>query len=217
MSKIDLTEFLDSVSSSSTSRISATSVALFLSSILRIKKRYLWEDNGNKLTDEQWDSVDGMIGEAIGEIVSNMVIGMIFPTVIVPDESNGILLCDGRTLQKADYPDLYDSLESEFIVDSSSFLLPDLRGKFVYGKQPADTVNTSGGEVSHVLSIDEIPAHSHGWSQYTFGIDIESVGVPDPTGVGQPELPRQTGVVGGGLSHNNMPPYVVLKYVIVAK
>ncbi len=59
--------------------------------------------------------------------------GMIIATVatIVP---NGFLLCDGREVNVADYPDLFDVIGTTFgSSDSTKFALPDLRDKTLWG------------------------------------------------------------------------------------
>ena len=39
---------------------------------------------------------------------------------------------------------------------------PDLRDKFIMSSGPTYAVNTTGGEASKTLSIDEMPNHDHG-------------------------------------------------------
>lgn len=67
-----------------------------------------------------------------------------------------------------------------------------------------------GGEVTHTLTVDEIPAHTHSerleWSN-TKGWGLTGTGeganaVVDQGGV--------TGSTGGGKPHSNMPPYIVV-------
>lgn len=80
--------------------------------------------------------------------------------------------------------------------------------------------------------------HSHLYSYPSIGIDLEGAGVPDVTAVGNPGLPQSTGQgsspigftavtinqstatnqnAGGDEAHENMPPYYVLRYAVVAK
>lgn len=161
---------------------------------------------------------------------SDCMIGTVVPVVraVLPD---WMLPADGGTYQRADYPSLYELIDTEYIIDSDTFRTPDLRGLTVIGASDAYPVDATGGAVEHVLTVDQIPSHSHStpphshtYFQYTFGIDIESVGVPDPTGVGQPALPNNTeqAVVtidstGGDQAHNNMQPYRSLRYAVIAR
>lgn len=157
-----------------------------------------------------------------------------------------VLACDGTTYNRADYPRLYDLIHPTLRNDlAETFTTPDLRDRFVLasGVTYPDFAET-GGEIDHTLSIDTMPPHdhvtdphshtsaphTHGYTQPTFGIDIESVGVPDPTGVGNPPVPMSTTAssaiidnavvtvqqTGNGNPHNNMPPYYVAIFGIVA-
>jgi hypothetical protein len=86
----------------------------------------------------------------------------------------------------------------------------DLRNKFVVGAGSTYAVGSTGGEASHVLTIPEIPAHTH---TFPAGIDTGDVG-----GGGQPYLNQSAGTtttssIGGGTAHNNLPPYYALCYI----
>lgn len=132
------------------------------------------------------------------------------------------LACDGSQYQRIDYPDLYATLESAFIVDSDNFNVPDTRSRSIVGSGQGGSlsnraVGSTGGAETHTLISSEMPSHSHTYNQPTFNVDVESVGVPDPTGVGLPNIPTSTSSVGGDGAHNNMPPYVVLNHYIIAR
>lgn len=91
---------------------------------------------------------------------------------------------------------------------------PNLKGKFVVGYDPNDTdysnTGTTGGEKRHLLTIPEMPSHTHtagiggSYSQSfnggnnTSGIINSGQLVINPT--------------GGGQSHENRPPYYTLVY-----
>lgn len=126
---------------------------------------------------------------------------------------SGWLLCDGRTET----------------INGVSVTAPNLSGRFVlsYGQGPLDFVNTTvgatGGAQNHTLSVNEIPSHSH-----TSNTNAPSVGLAQRTGTntlttsdssgGELDLVNTTnlsiGNTGGGLPHNNMPPYYVLSYIM---
>ena len=99
-----------------------------------------------------------------------------------------------------------------FICDGTNGT-PDLRGRFVLasGQGTGLTNRTRGdvsGEETHTLTIPEMPAHTH-------GIDY---GNNDGSGIGDDATgytnTQQTLSTGGGLPHNNMPPFYVLVFIM---
>lgn len=131
------------------------------------------------------------------------------------DLPNLTLLCDGSVYNREDYPQLWEVLPSA-AKTSTTFTTPDLRSKFLLGASLDYLAGSVGGEAEVTLSELEMPSHTHGYFTPTFNIDVESVGIPDPTGVGNPQLPATTQATGGGQPHNNMPPYFAMRLAIVA-
>jgi microcystin-dependent protein len=80
----------------------------------------------------------------------------------------GWLLCDGRTITRADFPELYDVIaESYGPSPDGTFKLPDMRGRVMgaVGEGEGLTIRAMGANVGtemHALSIDELPTHAHG-------------------------------------------------------
>lgn len=89
--------------------------------------------------------------------------------------------------------------------------LPNLVDKFIYGGTNAD-IGTEGGEATHTLTIDEMPSHAHGYSDYQPRTGQGRGGGTYTVGI--VEAWRDTVAVGGSQSHNNIPPYVKLLYCI---
>lgn len=134
----------------------------------------------------------------------------------------GRLWCDGSTHNRVDYPTLYDSLPSAFIVDTDTFVTPDMREKMPLGKGGTLGINDNGGEREHTLTVDEMPSHVHGYPKTgdrpliydpNVGATINLVsGGSLPTRASQAQ--DVTTAAGTGLAHNNMPPYTVCNFVI---
>lgn len=155
------------------------------------------------------------------------MIGQIAAYITSSPPSN-CLPCDGATYNRVDYPDLYAALDAAFQVDADTFIVPDLRGKTVIGVSVDYAVNASGGEKEHTLTSGEMPAHTHTDTGHlhTTGNSLSSLAVmpgEGPVLVPNP-LPAWTGSAsanlantGGGSAHNNMQPYVALKYAVVAR
>lgn len=149
----------------------------------------------------------------IGEII-------IYAGSTSPD--NRWLICDGAEVDQDDYPDLYTIIGATYgAAGAGNFRLPDLRGRSVSGVGTgsglsAVTLGLSYGEENHVLSVGEIPAHSHSYVPPTLNVDLETPGAPDlfAAGVG---LPTATGDTGGSGGHNTIGPRLGVNYLIVAK
>ncbi len=141
---------------------------------------------------------------------------------------DGWLLCDGTAVIRSDYQDLFDLLGVTYGTGDgiTTFNLPDLRGRFPLGLDnmggtSADSVTAAeadelagrGGSETHTLTVDEMPAHKH---------DFRRVGDSSPgergavTQVQRGWLTNRTIVeeAGGGLAHNNMPPWQAMNYII---
>ena len=111
---------------------------------------------------------------------------------------------------------------------------PDLRGKFIYGygAGSGSTFNKTGGSETHKLTVNEIPSHNHTTNttgNHTHRHYYESIGGDNCdrddekrcNGSGKWRDTDAAGNhshtitnTGGNGSHNNMPPYHVLSYIM---
>lgn len=179
-----------------------------------------WEQHGTDTVAEVVEAANTMFLNIQSEGLYAMV-GAIIPyaTATVPVNT---LACDGTTYQKADYPELYSVLDSAFIIDSNSFRTPDLRGRTVVGNGQGTgltnrSVGGTGGQENHTLTETEMPTHSHAFTIWEdlFVAPGEAPGA-DFAGVGFP-IGIGTNPTGGNGAHNNMQPYSVLRYCIIAR
>lgn len=82
-------------------------------------------------------------------------------------DHGGWLKCDGRSLSRTDYPDLFEVIGTSFgSNDSSTFKLPDTRGRVLgaIGTGVGLTARILGdtiGSETHTLTVNEMPNHSH--------------------------------------------------------
>ena len=88
----------------------------------------------------------------------------------------------------------------------------DLRDKFVLGAGNGYSVGATGGEATHTLTIGEMPSHSH---NITYGTSTVEQGNDIVTKFSEYSLSESkvTEKTGGGVAHNNMPPYYALCYI----
>lgn len=142
----------------------------------------------------------------------SMPIGAVVPMAVATLPSN-MLWCDGQQYLRVDYPDLYAVLESSFIVDPDNFVTPNLVERFPLGTNLKAAVGVTGGESEHTLTVDEIPVHNHEIKRYrSYGGSFTHLGSAGAETGGS----FYSEDVGGGLPHNNLPPYMRFRYAIVA-
>lgn len=113
---------------------------------------------------------------------------------------------------------------------STTFNIPDLKGKVVVGLDGSDTdfnaLGKSSGEKTHKLSIAEMPSHQHDMYDDVYGSNVNTMGVRGDGGGGTHSTPQysQTDThskympmpTGGSQAHNNLQPYMVQNYIIKA-
>ena len=83
-----------------------------------------------------------------------------------------------------------------------------LKDRFLLGAGGAYGVGSTGGEAQHTLTIQEMPSHFH---HFTLGIDDGSGGFRGAVGdYKNGASSSTTEYEGGGIPHNNMPPYLAV-------
>lgn len=138
---------------------------------------------------------------------------------------SGWLLADGTAVSRTTYAALYAVIGTTYGVgdNSTTFNLPNLKGKVPVGRDSSDTsfdvLGETGGAKTHTLTTAEMPAHTH--ELYANVGNAASVGnLDDITGsnninaTDQRVGDRPTTSTGGGGAHNNLQPYIVLNYII---
>ena len=75
----------------------------------------------------------------------------------------GYLLCDGSAVSRTDYADLFTAIGTVYGAGdgSTTFNVPDLSGRVVLGVSQSHALGSTGGEATHTLTEQELPAHSH--------------------------------------------------------
>jgi microcystin-dependent protein len=191
-------------------------LAIVSGAVLELAKLHNWEEYGDLTAVEASDEAANIFADYYDERPCMLGAIIAYATSQLPD---GTLACDGQTYNKSDYPRLYDSLDSAYIVDGSSFRVPDLRGRTVIGVGTgsgltARAVDDNGGEEQHALTTAELAVHSH---TINSSIVLYTVG-PAPAAVlgGIPPI-TATNPAGSGTAHENMQPWRALKYAIVAR
>lgn len=190
------------------------------------------------LNDTNLNLMQTYIENAINAQVSGdtLPVGCIVPFTsdVVPENW---LLCNGQAVSRTDYDLLFSIIGTTYGVGdgSTTFNLPDLRGRVPLGKGTGtgaggETYNfelgNKGGEYSHILTVGEMPSHTHIIADTENGA-IRVQGYSDST--------RHTGLIrtdaehewtnhtltaaptGGGAAHNLLQPFEVHNFIIKVK
>lgn len=142
------------------------------------------------------------------------------------NQPNGWFDCDGRSLNVELYANLFNSISYTYGGSGTNFNIPDIRGRVCIGSGTgtslsARNLGSVGGEENHTLTINEMPSHTHSLTRrsnpdngaFDTGSthqDESSAATTDRDDLG----PFNTNSTGSGLSHNNMQPFIVLRYLI---
>jgi len=171
-----------------------------------------------------WEQTDGISAQDCADIWSDVwdnfrlgafcMIGSVVPILndVLPDT---MLLCDGSTFLEVDYPRLYAILPAALQLDPDTGQLPDLRDSFILAAGVTHTEHDTGGAEDHTLTTSEMPAHTHNYDKFTTLIIPTGVTFPNSRVV-PATVPTPTSSTGSGDAHNNMPPFYVLKYAVMA-
>lgn len=148
---------------------------------------------------------------------------------------SGYLLCYGQAISRSTYSTLFSAISTTYGVGdgSSTFNLPDLRGRTIAGQDDmggvsanrltdavtgglnGDTLGDTGGEESNTLTTAQLPSHSHG--TVVTGV---TASFKTNTGDGGASVVQSISVssgatnTGSGSAHNNVQPTIILNYII---
>lgn len=114
-----------------------------------------------------WESTSGAasLGVRLLSLESRVPSGVLqqWTTAVAPQ---GYLLCQGQAISRTQYANLFAAIGTTYGTGdgSTTFNLPDLRGRVPVGRASSGTfatLNTTGGTETVTLDITQIPSHTH--------------------------------------------------------
>lgn len=197
----------------------SVTVLLFASGFLERKRNWLdrSEDPLDEITDAEWDVIEKLVANAYSEIMTG-IIGYCFP-VVTGNLPVNCLWLEGGIHAREDYPVLYSVLDAVFIVDADNFTLPDMRSRVPVAAGAGAglstyTVNQTGGEEAHQLTVSELPSHQHSLIS-SVSVIVAPGAIPVDVSTGIPA--SGTGFTGSDVPHNNIQPFLALRWAVVAQ
>jgi microcystin-dependent protein len=149
-----------------------------------------------------------------------MPVGMVVPFAGA-EPPEGFLRCDGAAVSRGTFANLFAVVGTVYGAGdgATTFNVPDLRGRVPLGMGAGTglsdrALGTKGGEEGHVLTTGELPSHSHALTTKVHSVNVGG----GEAAYGNFSIPGQTatGLTGEGASHNTMPPFLGLNFLIKA-
>jgi microcystin-dependent protein len=137
----------------------------------------------------------------------------------------GWMTCQGQLLSISEYETLFNLIGTTYGGDGqSTFQLPDLQSRVPVHAGPGYATGQTGGAESVVLQTQHLPRHTHqaqassatgtttspagavwaGWSKKGYSSAAPASAMS----------PAALGATGGGLPHDNLPPYLTVNFII---
>lgn len=187
---------------------------------------YDWSDFVQVLSNKELQNrVDKLSGDVIGTVKEW--------AGLIPTIPKDYMLCDGRDLLVADYPELFAILRYSYGGNNDTvFKLPNCKGRVTVGydsdKPDYESVGKIGGTEKVKLTEDEIPEHKH---IVPWGENLNTAWKPDwgyPDGYFNDHRGYKadtdndntwpyTSPVGGNKEHENRQPFIVFAKIIKVK
>lgn len=140
---------------------------------------------------------------------------------------SGFLLCDGSAVSRATYATLFGVVGTTYGAGdgSTTFNIPDLRGKFPFGKATAGTGNALGASFGNIDHTHTGPSHTHDTvvPRETWGTQANAPGVSGRLVVGngaggadQPTGDKTITSTSSGTGNTSAanPPALTVNYII---
>ena len=180
--------------------------------------------DANFTADNEYEwNVQVNVADKLGSTTYNLLLPRGIPIAYVDTKKNSFgvncfpkneksLEINGKTVFDMVYPvgSVYVSVNSTSPATLFGGTWVQIKDKFLLSAGDTYKAGATGGEATHVLTVDEMPRHNH-------SIDnLNASGSTTPYMTVQAQEKKgyggnvQTFFTGGGQAHNNMPPYIVV-------
>ena len=180
------------------------------------------DENFTADNEYEWN-VQVNVADKLGSTTYNLLLPRGIPIAYVDTKKNSFgvncfpkndksLEINGKTIFDMVYPvgSVYVSVNSTSPATLFGGTWVQIKDKFLLSAGDTYKAGATGGEATHVLTVDEMPRHNH-------SIDnLNASGSTTPYMTVQAQEKKgyggnvQTFFTGGGQAHNNMPPYIVV-------
>lgn len=140
----------------------------------------------------------------------------------------GWAFCNGAILPISENETLFNLIGTTYGGDGqSTFALPDLQGRLPVHQGSGFSLAETGGVESVILTVNQIPSHSHPMLASVSGAGVATVQnnvLAQPTGAGvqiyypavgtQPLANNTITPIGGSQPHDNFQPYLCISFII---
>ncbi len=167
-----------------------------------------------------YKNIKTTVGSVLNDLLTHSVYqtGDLLISARKETERAGFLLCDGRTINRKDYADLFNVIGTQFGPGdgSTTFNIPNMARRVPVGSGGqatsvlGNTVGSQGGEEQHTMTLDELVSHTH---HFNAGIP-HAIGGAAGSDVTGSEATFTTQATGNSQPFNVMQPSLVFNYFI---
>lgn len=209
-------------------------LAILEGAIEQLTFDYNWEKHGSVTVETAVQEFVKSFDDFCYDKVNCKMVGEIVAYAGQTSPNSNWIPCDGRSLGRSEYPDLYNVIGTTYGSSSlENFMVPNFCGRTLVSiGQGASThfynLGETFGEEAHELTVDELATHTHSDTghMHTTGNSATGLAVAPgelPVLVPNP-VPALTGSAsanitntGSGSAHENRQPSIAILYLIVAK
>lgn len=145
--------------------------------------------------------------------------------IAAANKGDSYAYCNGQALSRTDFPALFFAIGVIWGGGdgTTTFNVPDLRGRTLLGTGAGvgltnRNTGSTGGEETHILTIQESPGHQHTvYSNNSSSTPGSVFGAVQSSGNNSSFLTESAGgdpLTGVAHAHNNMPPFAAINWVI---